>query len=330
MKPGTHYKRLTTEEAKEIKDLLSEFSISQIVEMTGRSNSTVNRICKMSSEDIDGIDYRHRKNQQEKGIKGAEAREKKEKENMIINVSPSINKITINEITCDRFNVDEKTSIKTKLMQLNYPKLQLIDSVKEFKCGLVANRHEMPCKNYIFQKSFNSSLMFDFEAQEAEVVKFFNNFGVNDGKKLVLYLTGLQTAFASVVKVCSEKKISLDVMHHDKSSNTWHRHEVLNFNDEEDEKIYKKIINESDIYFRSMHFIGDLDNFKVIRITVNGGSEIVNILCDNEDADNIYFKLLQNQEIRLDDCTYSFELLSEKYVESLDQFVEGTIYNFNC
>ena len=97
----------------------------------------------------------------------------------------------------------------------------VIGKKKEF--GLVEDRHIMPTMNHIFQSPISSSLMFNFEIQEEMVRDFiqenikFNSEGVAE-EDLVVYVTGLQSVLASVIKICFEKKVNLTLNHYNRDT----------------------------------------------------------------------------------------------------------------
>lgn len=99
--------------------------------------------------------------------------------------------------------------------------------------GLVEGRHEMPVSSYIF-KSINNVL--NFTAIDNTIINFLETkvgihttygFGLNqndytdveifEGKKeLVVYVTGLTAATASLVKLCAMNGVRLTLKHYDR------------------------------------------------------------------------------------------------------------------
>ena len=86
--------------------------------------------------------------------------------------------------------------------------------------GLIADRHPIKDINrFIFKESLSEDKLFDYQYQE-DIVRGFINYNIRfneDGtpqKKLLVYCTGLQSALASVFKVCEELKIDLALMHY--------------------------------------------------------------------------------------------------------------------
>ena len=107
--------------------------------------------------------------------------------------------------------------------------------MKEIKVGLIKGRHEMPVSNYIFDE-INDVL--DFDNMNKQIVNFINNnisvyaaygCGINQigyedvevltsDTKLIVYVTGLTSVTAELIKVCALKGISLTLMHYDRNT----------------------------------------------------------------------------------------------------------------
>ena len=107
--------------------------------------------------------------------------------------------------------------------------------MKEIKVGLIKGRHEMPVNNYIFNE-INDVLNFDNMSKQ--IVNFINNniniyavcgCGINQigyedvevltaDTKLVVYVTGLTSVTAELIKVCALKGISLTLMHYNRET----------------------------------------------------------------------------------------------------------------
>ena len=107
--------------------------------------------------------------------------------------------------------------------------------MKEIKVGLIKGRHEMPVSNYIFDE-INDVL--DFDSMNKQIVNFINDninvyaaygCGINQigyedvevltaDTKLIVYVTGLTSVTAELIKVCALKGISLTLMHYDRDT----------------------------------------------------------------------------------------------------------------
>ena len=107
--------------------------------------------------------------------------------------------------------------------------------MKEIKVGLIKGRHEMPVDSYIFDE-INDVL--DFNNMNKQIVNFINNninvysvygCGINQigyedveiltsDTRLIVYITGLTSVTAELIKVCALKGISLTLMHYDRDT----------------------------------------------------------------------------------------------------------------
>lgn len=105
----------------------------------------------------------------------------------------------------------------------------------EIKVGLIAGRHEMPVDEYIFNAIENPMA---FTTMDKIVVDWFKDnldIGVTNGRainsasytddevwqsqsRLVLYVTGLTAATATVIKQAAFNGVPLTLMHYDSKS----------------------------------------------------------------------------------------------------------------
>lgn len=92
---------------------------------------------------------------------------------------------------------------------------------KHVVCSMFSARHQVPddCKLSIFEsRGLDPDQIFDFDMMDNTIEKFIDkniNFDSN-GKPdadLVVYISGLQTAFGSLFKICAKKNIKLTLMH---------------------------------------------------------------------------------------------------------------------
>ena len=110
--------------------------------------------------------------------------------------------------------------------------------MKEIKVGLIKGRHEMPVDNYIFDEINN---VLDFDGMNKQIVNFINDninvyaaygCGINQigyedvevltsNTKLIVYVTGLTSVTAELIKVCALKGISLTLMHYNRDTNDY-------------------------------------------------------------------------------------------------------------
>ena len=107
--------------------------------------------------------------------------------------------------------------------------------MEEVIVGLCAGRHDMPVDEFIFNKVDD---VFDFDNMREKTTKFLHDkvgFSINLGygfnqasepevevfmgdRKLVLYVTGLTSLTAEVIRQCAYYGISLTLMHYNKDA----------------------------------------------------------------------------------------------------------------
>lgn len=101
-----------------------------------------------------------------------------------------------------------------------------------FHVGMFTGRHEMPIfiNKFIFNKPMSKSNLFNFEMMDDIVERFIkDNFKITvdkDGvyrsdKEMILYLTGLSSALASIIKLTAKYNINLTLAHFDNVSETY-------------------------------------------------------------------------------------------------------------
>ena len=94
------------------------------------------------------------------------------------------------------------------------------------EAGLIAERHDgMPVDKFIYDASFDEVLMFNYAEQERIARKFLtDNFDFSDEtkiKQLKLYVTGLQSAYSTVIRVCYELGVNLVAMHYNAKTRSY-------------------------------------------------------------------------------------------------------------
>lgn len=89
--------------------------------------------------------------------------------------------------------------------------------MKEVKVGLIKGRHEMPVESYIFDVIEN---VLDFDAIHNGVVSFMKK-NIDSDVRLVVYVTGLTSVTAEVIKVCALNQVKLTLMHYDRESGNY-------------------------------------------------------------------------------------------------------------
>ena len=101
------------------------------------------------------------------------------------------------------------------------------------RVGLVADRHVMPVNDFIFKEALSKDLMFDYDKIEEicrDYIKDMIDFDKN-GKALqglIVYVTGIQCASSSLIKVANEMKVNLTFRHYDTDTKTYHTQIIWN------------------------------------------------------------------------------------------------------
>lgn len=121
---------------------------------------------------------------------------------------------------------------------------------KTIKVGLIKDRHPMPVNKYIFEEEIDSDSMFNYKHLDSIISQFIlNNINIKTvdnvcvaDKSLCVYVTGLQCALASLIKICSNYNVPLTLMHYNIATDSY----------------------ESQVIFKSNDTILDVDSFSCI------------------------------------------------------------------
>ena len=199
--------------------------------------------------------------------------EDKQEENIIdINNTNEKENIDIIELNNDENNEKENIDI----IELNNEKENITYIPKEYnhrelyhnnyiECGLIKNRHPIPVKLFIFNNSLLDNQILDYEYLDKIINNFIDkhiNFDDN-GKaisSLKVYTTGLQSALTSVIKICSERQIGLEILHYNPVKKIYTVQKVFQFDNLDlNDIIYLKKGYENIIYLYKCN-INDLKN----------------------------------------------------------------------
>lgn len=98
----------------------------------------------------------------------------------------------------------------------------------DFVCGLIKDRHvEIPTDKYIFYKAFAKGFINDYNKQYKYAAEFFTSNNIASGRKVVCYISGLQCALATLMKLCTDRKVDLDLMHWNPETRQYQKQEVF-------------------------------------------------------------------------------------------------------
>lgn len=200
--------RLTEKEVEEMYEIFrshsKDFTIEEIAEMYNISPSTVNFRKRKFAEMIED----EKLNKEEKSIDEIAEKKTDTKKNVItVQFNPDIEFNRFHRIfMLDKFQCDLK---EYKGINSEY-----------IEVGLIADRHPLPVKMFIFDKSFDNELMFDYHKQE-EIVQHFIDTHCKFKRKIILYTTGMQSALTSVIKVCANNEIDIHIKHYNVDTGTY-------------------------------------------------------------------------------------------------------------
>ena len=177
--------------------------------------------------------------------------------------------------------------------------------------GLISNRHDMPVDSFIFEESFSSSLMFDYEKQYEICENFIlNNIEFNDNvadKTLYVYVTGLQSALGSITKVCFDHKINLAFFHYNYETNEYCKQVIFDSFPRNSLK-ENEFINNLLMFYGKVYVYGDLD-----AIMSSNAVYALKIYQYTEDR-----KTLPYPELHI---SLSFDTIWNIYREKVDKYV---------
>lgn len=194
--------KITEELIQETISLLIDGDLTQkdISELTGLSASSVSRIYRKYKESINVLKGR------------TAAANVKRDENQ--------NNATINNKPITETNVEHKCD---KLCEINYHAC--------LKVGLVSERHSMPVDEFIF-KNITSIDMFSYDKLDNICRDFIkNNIVFVNGvaqQYLSVYVTGLQCALASLIKITNEMKVNLILRHYNNRTDSYNYQIIWN------------------------------------------------------------------------------------------------------
>lgn len=142
-------------------------------------------------------------------------------------------KVTTKESTksVDQNDIVEVKEDKNNTEEVNIPiiPIGLLITKNTVTAGLIKDRHNLPVDKYIFD-DIDSRLMFDYNKLDKIVKDFIEKEQISGNTNLVVYVTGLVSANASLIKVCSELNINLTLMHYNEDSNIYHQQPIFTSN----------------------------------------------------------------------------------------------------
>lgn len=217
------------------------------------------------------------------------------------NVSRSINKEeksskheTKNETKEKEEKNDEAISDKKELLKdaVELPKKNLLPKSEEVKndnadiieinstfnstkvkCGLIADRHDMPVSKFIFKGPLVNHNIMDFEFQYKKCCEFIeNNIPFNEEglptKFLEVYVTGLQSVLGALCRAAYKKKVNLNLKHYNASRSDYNTQVIFDdFPNDITTSVFEKLkTNESSVFmYKCTEKEVDISNFFAVR-----------------------------------------------------------------
>lgn len=114
-------------------------------------------------------------------------------------------------------------------------------------CGLIAERHDIPCTDFIFEEALPSNMMHQYDYQYNKCMEFIkehitfskSNYKLNSedtivaSADIICYMTGCQSVLGALVKACFESRVNLTLMHYDTDIRDYHSQVIFShFRDE--------------------------------------------------------------------------------------------------
>ena len=165
------------------------------------------------------------------------------------------------------------------------------------ECGLIKYRHSMPVDLFIFNKSLTDKEMSDFIYLDKLINKFIDDnvtFDKNGRalESLKLYATGLQCALAAVIKVCSYRKIGLEVMHYNPISCTYLSQKIFDASDLNNIINLKRYSHEIFYYDCNINDLTNSEYIYELRLVVPNQYNDTTLYSESTLSDDFY-KILQ-------------------------------------
>jgi hypothetical protein len=206
-------------------------TLRSISNLTGYSLSTVNRYCNkyagMSNEEVAkelGLNKRQTNkifNDVNKQLKSAQNKsdnqiEPEKKDEPKTEIQDSNEKIVQAEVPTVQETVTEEVKQDAEVEEKS-PAITSITNTVTFKCGLCSDRHDMPVTDYIYP-TLSRYQMYDYDWQCRKAYSYLKsnviNYEANVNNAVELYVTGMSSCLAAVIKVCHDLNINLVLKHY--------------------------------------------------------------------------------------------------------------------
>ena len=167
-------------------------------------------------------------------------------------------------------------------------------------CGMIANRHDMPVDTYLFQSisgelSSNYAVQYDVAVQRLKDVTGMKEDGSRAYNGIYLYVTGLPSIMATIIKACSDLKLGLILMQY--RPDRHYHHQIIFTVDEnpcppELERVYHCPLYTYGCL--TQDFINIRKGYEVIEFVAGSDQEKeVTLFCDKDKAWEFYTAMCQ-------------------------------------
>jgi transposase-like protein len=180
--------------------------------------------------------------------------------------------------------------------------------------ALIKDRHDMPAScgdTYIFDGPMSSSLMFDYDKQERIVEEFINDhISFNDGKadkSLIVYITGLPCASATVIKICHKMKVNLYLMHFNAKTNDYKM-----------QIVWDCFSSDMDVPAPFVNVQGKFEMITLCKCTIDqvlNSSKVYDVVVDESDINN---NIIHSEMFIATNIDVAYDIFKSKIIETID------------
>lgn len=213
---------------------------------------------------------------------------------------------------------------------------------KMLRCGLVADRHDMPIKKYIYENNTATNLMFDFNALYKIAIDFIkaNIKFDTDGKPdrgMILYATGLQTPMVAALKAITDLGVSCQVAHYEASLKKYML-QLFSGSPEEYSSIYTLFDKITDVYSYDSHIedYKNIDNFYIVKINEYQDHDGISTMLSSrgilvKDYDSVWKVYPALNKIIMHDTKHHYGIFVDPVTRNGNNYKEelGITKNFN-
>ena len=126
--------------------------------------------------------------------------------------------------------IEDQSKIETEIVSESVLS-QRVPVTQYIICGMIDGRHPLPVKQYIFS-SVNDDLLKNYEEQyliaRHRIEELVENYNDNSRSKgLCMYITGLASVQATIIKVCLDLELNLTLMHFDPKTGGYNAQELI-------------------------------------------------------------------------------------------------------